>query len=73
MLYSTGSYSLSKTVYLPRDYQPAGPDPEPDGRVASRYLATEVHDWLMLGVTIAKKMYNNVKVNSIFASLISDL
>ena len=39
---SIESYSLSTTVYLPRDYQPGR-------RVPYRYQATEIHDWVMLG------------------------
>jgi serine/threonine protein kinase len=67
---SLGSYSLSTTVYLPRDYQVHRSAP-------NRYQATEVHDWLMLGMTIAEKVYSvpvgTAKPSPTFDELISIL
>jgi serine/threonine protein kinase len=67
---SIGSYSLSTTVYLPRDYQPGC-------RVPNRYQPTEIHDWVMLGMTIAEKVYNlpvgTAKPSPTFDELVSIL
>jgi serine/threonine protein kinase len=47
-----GSYSESTVVYVPRDFQPREPrNPH------NRYKAGELNDWLMLGMTIAEKVY----------------
>ena len=43
--------SESTVVYVPRDFQPR------DKRTPNRYKAVDVNDWLMLGMTIAEKVY----------------
>lgn len=45
------SYSESTVVYVPRDFQPR------DRNNSNRYKAVDLNDWLMLGMTIAEKVY----------------
>jgi serine/threonine protein kinase len=48
-----GSFSESTVVYVPRDFQPRerlNPN--------NRYKAGGLNDWLMLGMTIAEKVYD---------------
>lgn len=53
-----GLISESTVVYVPRDFQPRNPR-NPN----SRYKAVDRNDWLMLGMTIAEKVYG-LKVGS---------
>jgi hypothetical protein len=46
-------YSESTQVYLPRDFQPRSPL----FPAATGYQAVDENDWLMLGMTIAEKVY----------------
>ena len=47
-----GLYSESTVVYVPKDFQPREPrNPH------NRYQAVNLNDWLMLGMTIAEKVY----------------
>jgi serine/threonine protein kinase len=46
--------SESTVVYVPRDFQPRD---KRSPSISNRYKAEDVNDWLMLGMTIAEKVY----------------
>ncbi len=47
-------YSESTVVCVPRDFQPR----TRENRISNRYRASNRQDWLMLGMTIAEKVYS---------------
>jgi serine/threonine protein kinase len=47
------SFSESTVVYVPRDFQPRDRNNN-----NNRYKAVDLNDWLMLGMTIAEKVYD---------------